>query len=183
MVWGTGFEGDGRVWRWMVLFAVMAWGVGAALAEGAGAGPEPGVLTRTAPGHLEPSPQLPEDPPPWPQHVLRYDGWLVYQFPKAIERWATVDARLSRLCRRGAFRQRTNFALYAFSPDASYGVGFAEGANLHDPQKLAAPGMVYFFFQPDTPMCLVLPTSREKIASFATGHVPPLSSATAPGRH
>ncbi len=130
-------------------------------------------LARTAPGHLEPPSVEAIEPAPWPQHVLRYEDWLAYRFPQGIEKWAMPDPRLSYLCRRGAFRQQTEFARYAFSPEGSYGVGFAGGANLHDPQKLAKPGMVYFFFESETSQCRVLSAPRDKIAAFATARVPP----------
>ncbi len=139
-------------------------------------------LVRTVvPGHLEPKSQESTDPPPWPQHVWRYDQWLVYRFPEAIGKWTTVDPRLSHLCRRGAFRQVTDFALYASSPEASYGVGFAEGPNLHDPQKLARPGMVYFFSEPETSACLVLASSRETITAFATRRMATRPATAQPG--
>lgn len=160
--------------RWAVVPAAAVAGLMACLAWAGLAWADPGSLTLTAPGHLAPkAAPMPVDPAPWPQHILRYDDWLVYRFPKGIEQWAVIDPRLSHLCRRGAFRQRTGFALYAFSPEATYGVGFAEGANLHDPQKLAKPGIVYFFFRADTSACRVVTAPRDKIKSFATGHVPP----------
>jgi hypothetical protein len=139
-------------------------------------------LVLTAPGQREPRHLEPVDPAPWPQHILRAEDWLVYRFPQGIEKWATVDSRLSALCRRGAFRQQKSFALYAFSPDASYGVGFAEGANLHDPQKLAKPGRVYFFFDSETSRCLVMTAERGAIATFATPRVSFLFGGSQPAR-
>ncbi len=129
---------------------------------------EPLRLDRTRPDHLGPGSVEPIEPPPPADHVYRKVDVLAYRLPQAVSKWARVDPKLSRLCRLGAFGQQRPKALYAFAPNITYGIAFAEGANLHDPQKLATPGMVYFFASETTSSCMVLKAQRSQLAAFST---------------
>ena len=124
---------------------------------------------RDDPAHLPPrvAPE-PLEPPPPAEHIIRADDHLVYRLPEPVDKWAAIDRKLSRLCEVGAFRQRRNLGLYAYAPGITYGVGFAEGYNLEDPQGVAKPGMVYFFVRPDTERCLVLAARQSKVKPYAT---------------
>ncbi|MEI6557029.1 MAG: hypothetical protein WCO00_01380 [Rhodospirillaceae bacterium] len=129
---------------------------------------DPLRLERTRPDHQGPRTVEPIDPPPPADHVYRKVDLLAYRLPGAVTKWATLDAKLSRLCRLGAFRQQRPDALYALAPEGSYGVAFGEGANLHDPQNLAKPGMVYFFTIRETSNCLVLKVSQSRLSAYST---------------
>lgn len=153
----------GFVARVTVLAAVIsliAWGASAA---------ERSRVERDDPGHQPPrvAPE-PLEPPPPADHVIRSDDHRAYRLPGPVDKWATLDTKLSHLCRVGSFRQRWNEALHATAPGVTYGVGFAEGYNLQDPQGVAKPGMVYFFVRPDTDQCLVLAARRTRVAPYAT---------------
>ena len=148
-----------------LLAAVMA-------GDGAGAG-ERLPASRTDPGHQAPmvAPE-PVEPAPPADHVLRYDRYLAYRLPENVSKWAVLDKKLSRLCQRGAFGPGPKRpSLYAYAPGITYGVGFAEGANLRDPQKQAKAGTVYFFPRSDTSYCLVFAVPRAKVAPYATNRL------------
>jgi hypothetical protein len=125
-------------------------------------------LDRTQSDHFGPAVVEPLPPPPTPDHVLRVTDRLAYRLPDPIGQWATLDKKLSHLCERGAFRQEQELALFASAGGATYGVALAEGANLHDPQKLARPGMAYFFAQPESTHCMVLSARQSRLARFGT---------------
>ncbi|CAK0747752.1 hypothetical protein CCP1ISM_2900001 [Azospirillaceae bacterium] len=58
--------------------------------------------------------------------------------------------------------------MYAVAAGRNYGVAFASGANLHDPQKRAKPETVYFFGRADTTACIVWSAPESKLAKFRT---------------
>ena len=125
-------------------------------------------LDRTRPDHLGPRDIEPIEPEPPADHIYRKIDVLAYRLPQAVTKWASLDSKLSHLCRLGAFRQQRPKALYAFAPNITYGVAFAEGANLHDPQKQAKPGSVYFFTAGETSNCVVMKARQAQLYSFST---------------
>ncbi len=129
---------------------------------------EPLRVDRTLPNHLGPKGVEPIEPPPPAGHVYQKLDVLAYRLPEAATKWAKLDTKLSHLCRLGAFRQQRPKALYAFAPGITYGVAFAEGANLYDTQHLAKPGDVYFFAEFETSNCIVLRTAQGKVAPYST---------------
>lgn len=125
-------------------------------------------VVRTGPEHLPPRVRAePLEPAPPAGHVIRSDDHLAYRLPGSIEKWAKLDSKLSHLCQIGAFRQHWPDALYAVANGVTYGVGFAEGFNLEDPQGQAKPGTVYFFAPTGTSRCTVLTAPRVKLTKFA----------------
>ena len=139
-------------------------------------------LERTRPDHQGPRTLDAIEPPAPADHVYRKLDTLAYRFPQAISKWAKLDPKLSHLCRLGAFRQRGPDALYAIAGGTTYGVAFAEGANLHDPQRLAKPGSVYFFTAGETSNCEVLKAQRGQLVAFSTSVFGSPPQAAAPAR-
>ncbi len=129
---------------------------------------EPLRLERTQSDHQGPQTVEPIEPFAPADHVYRREDVLAYRLPEAVTKWAKLDPKLSHLCRFGAFAQQRPMALYAFAPQVTYGVAFAEGANLHDPQKLAKPGSVYFFSVGETSNCLVLKAQKSQLTAYST---------------
>lgn len=137
-------------------------------------------LDRTAPTHLKslPGKSVPLDtpsrrPPAW---TTRH---LVYRMTEAeLAAVAPEDATLSRLCRLGAFGQQLDGSLYAATDQHAWGVGFANGANLHDPQQRRQLDRVYFFRNVGTADCRVRVGRQARLTRF--GHPPGVSAATGP---
>ena len=110
----------------------------------------------------------PIEPAPPADHLYRRVDTLAYRLPGPLTKWAARDVKLSHLCRLGAFGQQWPKALYAMAEGNTYGVAFAEGANLHDPQRLAVSGFVYFFSYGETSACEVLKAPQPRVAAYAT---------------
>ena len=144
-----------------LLLATLALGPSLSLADSV-------EIERTNPSHLGPKTRDDIEPPAPAGHIYRKIDVLAYRFPEAVTKWAKHDPKLSHLCRLGAFRQQRPKALYAFAPNITYGVAFAEGANLHDPQRQAKPGTVYFFTYWETSNCEVLKAQRNQLLAFST---------------
>ena len=144
-----------------LLLATLALGPSLSLADSV-------EIERTNPSHLGPKTRDDIEPPAPAGHIYRKIDVLAYRFPEAVTKWAKYDPKLSHLCRLGAFRQQRPKALYAFAPNITYGVAFAEGANLHDPQRQAKPGTVYFFTYWETSNCEVLKAQRNQLMAFST---------------
>ena len=125
-------------------------------------------LERTRPDHLGPGTVAPIEPAAPAAHIYRKEDVLAYRLPQAVGKWATIDPKLSHLCRLGAFGQRRPKALYASAPGITYGVAFAEGANLHDPQKQAKPGTVYFFPAGEISNCEVMKARQGQLIAYST---------------
>ena len=139
-------------------------------------------LDRTRPDHLGPKTPDSIEPPAPAEHLYRKIDVLAYRLPQSLDKLAKLDAKLSHLCRLGAFGQQRSNALYATSPNGSFGVAFAEGANLHDPQSLAKPGSVYFFSYRETSNCEVFKTQRNQLQSYSTTVFGSPPQAAAPAR-
>ena len=150
-------------------FFIGSWWAGALVAIlAADARAEELGMARPQAGHLPPTVLAPLDPPSPPDHPHRYRDYMVYQLPEALRKWASLDKTLTHLCERGAFTQQKPQALYAVAGNTAYGVAFAEGANLHDPQNRAKPGNVYFFGRADTSHCVVFTAPEAALKKFVT---------------
>ena len=125
-------------------------------------------IDRTHPSHQGPRLEDPIEPAPPADHLYRRVDTLAYRLPGPLTKWATLDTKLSHLCRLGAFGQQWPKALYAMADGDTYGVAFAEGANLHDPQRLAVSGYVYFFSYGETSACEVHKAPQPRVAAYAT---------------
>ncbi|MEI8395889.1 MAG: hypothetical protein WCF85_14205 [Rhodospirillaceae bacterium] len=147
---------------------VLIGAAGALLMAVAAFADERAPLDRTQPGHVGSRVHQPfEIAFPRVEHVLRYDDFIAYRFPGAKIDGASLDKRLSHLCRRGAFHPEKDWRLHAVTTGLAYAVAYGDGANLHDPQKLARSGMVYFFTVPDTSACEVFSVKRKQVQAFA----------------
>lgn len=122
------------------------------------------LMDRTAPGHMAPKPLLPVKPETLPHRIPVAESRLAYRFPKPLKEWVTLEKPLSHMCSRGAFVQSRDGRYYAATPDERYGVGFADGRGLVDPQHKARPETVYFFLQADTSRCLVFSAPAARVA-------------------
>lgn len=105
--------------------------------------------------------------PPLPRTVTRR-AQQVYRLPNELKAMATLDAKLSQLCRRGAFVQETNSFYWANTPGRSFGVAFPAGTSLLDPQNKRKPGKVYFFDEPEG-RCEVWVGDQAKLMPHYTG--------------
>lgn len=74
-----------------------------------------------------------------------------------LTRNARANARLSRACRGGAFRQRRDHAYAVRLGERLYGAAIGGSASLFDPQGLGNLGMVYAFVDQGTTRCRVYP--------------------------
>jgi hypothetical protein len=120
----------------------------AGLASGAGA--ETLRLDLTEPDHLPAAQPPPADPEILPPHPVMVRPRIVYAFSGALGAFAVSDATLSRLCRRGAFVQKTDRFFWARTPQKSYGVAFPTGGSLADLSDKKRLDMVYFFEDQDS---------------------------------
>ena len=155
----------GRRWR----FAVLALAAAVAAVTAAEAALADSLrLDRTRPDHLGPKGGEGIEPPAPADHIYRKTDTLAYRMPQPISKWASLDPKLSHLCRLGAFHQLRPNGLYAIAGNVTYGVAFADGANLIDPQKQAKPGAVYFFSYGETSNCEVLKAQRNQLRAFST---------------
>lgn len=107
----------------------------------------------------------PEFHPPRTQYVR---SQAVYKLPDGLRGVATRDARLSELCRRGAFVQRIDGFYWARAKDRRYGVAFGSGHNLIDAQSQRAPGKVYFFEDQDS-RCSVFIADQRSVTGLHIG--------------
>ena len=65
------------------------------------------------------------------------------------------DARLTRACRNGEFRQVREHRYVAVLNDKVYGAGIGGGRMLYDPMRQAQDGIVYAFLGQGTTNCRV----------------------------
>lgn len=121
---------------------------------------------RTDPRHIKPRPLLPDAPKTLPHRPPIDDSTLAFRFPRPLKEWARLNKPLCHLCSRGAFIQPRDGRYYAATPQERYGVGFADGRGLADPQHKAIPGTVYFFLQSDTARCLVYSAAEDRVAPY-----------------
>ncbi len=97
-----------------------------------------------------------------PPRIQFTQSRAVYRLPKGLDGLATLDPALSRLCQRGAFLQTTDRYFWALTPDRPFGVAFAGGASLEDPQGRRQAGKVYFFSGQDS-RCAVYVGDQAKL--------------------
>ncbi|PWC43145.1 hypothetical protein [Azospirillum sp. TSO22-1] len=126
---------------------------------------------RTDPAHQRGILNLYVTPQPPPPRTRIKRAQVVYRLPKDVPELAKLDAKLSELCRRGAFVQETNGFYWARTPKRTFGVAFSGGANLVDPQNKRKPGKVYFFEEPEG-MCSVWVGDQAKLMPHYVGPLP-----------
>jgi|GEM_PF-1874164 len=131
---------------------------------------EPLPLERSAPGHLLPVPNVPMPSGALTPRPQRHTSFVLYSLSSEdLAKRTKVVHSLSRLCRLGAFGQQLDGWLYARTPDRRWGLAFAHGANLNDPQGRAQPGMVYFIRDQDTGRCEVRQAPQAQLGAYWIG--------------
>ena len=74
---------------------------------------------------------------------------------QSLARLGGPDQRLSEACRRGQFRQARDRRYVAVLDKSIYGAGIGGSSALHDPGRIAQPGLVYIFVGQGTTNCRV----------------------------
>lgn len=126
-------------------------------------------LARTHRDHLQPLRLAPLELPQLSAPTrFEQSGGIVLRSDKPVAANATLERRLSDLCRYNLFRQRADGWYTALFADGNWGAAFGSGVGLFDPGELADRGRLYLFRRAGTTACEVRSMPRpESVAARA----------------